>query len=93
MFPQVLAMINALVPADDRPRAFGALGAVIGLSTIVGQVVGGLLIQADLLGTSWRPVFWINVPIGVAALALAVRWVPETRAPTPATSTCPVSPR
>jgi EmrB/QacA subfamily drug resistance transporter len=80
MFPQVFTMITALVPAENRPRAFGVLGAVIGASTIVGQVLGGLLIHLDLVGTSWRPVFWINVPIGATALVLARRRVPETRA-------------
>jgi EmrB/QacA subfamily drug resistance transporter len=81
MFPQVFAIISVLVPEKRRPHAFGVLGAVIGLSTIAGQVLGGLLIQADLFGSGWRPVFWINVPIGVVALALAVRVVPESKAP------------
>jgi MFS family permease len=80
MFPQVFATIQVLLPESQRHRAFGILGAVIGLSTIVGQVVGGLLIQADLFGSSWRPVFLINVPIGLVTLVLAARLVPESRA-------------
>lgn len=81
LVPQVFALISVLAPEEQRPRAFGALGATMGLSTMVGQVLGGLLIHADVVGTSWRPVFWINVPIGVMALTLAARMVPESRAP------------
>lgn len=80
MVPQVLAVITLLVPGRDRHRAFGALGVVIGLATIGGQVIGGLLVSADLFGSSWRPVFWINVPICLVTIVLAVRHVPESRA-------------
>ncbi|MGV4926527.1 MFS transporter [Streptomyces sp. BHT-5-2] len=81
LFPQVFAMIQVLLPESRRGRAYGILGAVIGMSTIVGQVLGGLLVQSDLFGTSWRPVFWINVPIGAVALLLSARLLPESRAP------------
>ncbi|MFI0716318.1 MFS transporter [Streptomyces inhibens] len=81
MFPQVFAMIQVLIPAEKRPKAFGALGAVIGMSTITGQLLGGVLISADLFGSSWRPVFWVNVPVGLVTLLLASLFVPETRAP------------
>lgn len=81
MFPQVFAMIQVLIPAEKRPKAFGALGAVIGMSTIIGQLLGGVLIAADLFGSSWRPVFWVNVPVGLVTLVLAALFVPESRAP------------
>ncbi|MFJ4528012.1 MFS transporter [Streptomyces nigrescens] len=81
MFPQVFAVIQVLIPEAERPKAFGALGAVIGIATMSGQLVGGLLIAADLFGSSWRPVFWVNVPVGVVTLLLAGRFVPESRAP------------
>lgn len=81
MYPQIFAMIQVLLPADRRHTAFSALGAVIGTSTIIGQLVGGLLIAANIFGSSWRPVFWVNVPIGIVTLALAARLVPESRAP------------
>ncbi|MEV0371187.1 MFS transporter [Streptomyces sp. NPDC050636] len=95
MFPQVFAMIQVLIPAGQRPRAFGALGAVIGMATIAGQLLGGVLIATDFsaaggllgalvpdaVGSSWRPVFWVNLPIGLATLLLAARFVPESRAP------------
>ncbi|MEV1179275.1 MFS transporter [Nonomuraea sp. NPDC049784] len=73
MFPQVYAFLTVLVPERDRHRAFGRLGMVLGLATIAGQLVGGLLIGADVLGSGWRPVFWINVPIGLATMLLAAR--------------------
>jgi EmrB/QacA subfamily drug resistance transporter len=79
MFPQVFSMIQVLFPPAQRPRAFGALGATIGISTTVGQLVGGALIAANLFGTTWRPVFWVNVPVGLAALALAAWLVPESK--------------
>ncbi|MGW7485660.1 MFS transporter [Streptomyces sp. NPDC054786] len=81
MFPQVFAVIQVLVPAGERPKAFGALGAVIGMATMSGQLIGGVLISADLFGSSWRPVFWVNVPVGVVTLLLAGVFLPETRAP------------
>ncbi|MFB6440923.1 MFS transporter [Streptomyces sp. NPDC056411] len=81
MFPQVFAMIQVLIPAAQRPKAFGVLGAVIGMATIAGQLLGGVLISADLFGSSWRPVFWVNVPVGLVTLLLAALFVPESRAP------------
>jgi EmrB/QacA subfamily drug resistance transporter len=80
MFPQVFSLIQVLVPAAERHRAFGMLGAVIGVATTIGQLAGGLLIGADLAGSGWRPAFWVNLPIGVVALLLARRLVPESRA-------------
>ncbi|MES9506969.1 MFS transporter [Streptomyces sp. NPDC000609] len=79
MFPQVFAMIQVLLPPELRARAFGVLGAVIGTAGVAGQVLGGLLVSADLFGMSWRPVFWVNVPVGLVTLALAVFLVPESR--------------
>lgn len=81
MLPQVYAFLTVLVPERDRHRAFGVLGMVMGLAAVAGQVVGGLLIGSDVLGSGWRSVFWINVPIGLAVMALAARWLPESTAP------------
>ncbi|WP_058046804.1 MFS transporter [Streptomyces roseifaciens] len=79
MFPQVFSMIQVLVPAEGRARAFGVLGAVIGMAGVSGQLLGGFLVSADLFGSSWRPVFWVNVPVGAVTLALAAAYVPESR--------------
>ncbi|WP_210749197.1 MFS transporter [Nocardia vermiculata] len=80
LFPQVLATITVVVPPESRAKAFGALGAVIGLSGVAGQLIGGVLVQANLFDSSWRSIFWINVPVGVLAVAAAVAFVPRTRA-------------
>ncbi|MCP2341043.1 MFS transporter [Actinomadura rupiterrae] len=81
MLPQVYAFLTVLVPARDRHRAFGVLGMVMGLAAVAGQLVGGVLIGSDLFGSGWRSVFWINVPIGLATIGLAARWLPESTAP------------
>jgi EmrB/QacA subfamily drug resistance transporter len=81
MFPQVIAVIQVTFPPRERGTALGIFGATIGLATITGPLVGGLLIQGDLLGLEWRPIFLVNVPIGIAALVAAARFVPESRAP------------
>ena len=81
MFPQILSVIQVTFPPRERATAFGMFGATIGLATITGPLVGGLLIQADLFGLQWRPIFLVNVPIGVLALAAAARYLIESRAP------------
>ncbi len=78
MVPQVFAFVTVLVPAARRHSVYGAVGIVMGMATIGGQVIGGLLIGANLFDSGWRMVFWVNVPIGIALLLLALRYVPET---------------
>ncbi|MFI6644535.1 MFS transporter [Streptomyces sp. NPDC050504] len=80
MVPQVFAVITLAVPEQARHRVFGTLGIVIGLATMSGQLVGGLLIGADLFGSDWRSVFWVNVPIGIVTIVCASKYVPESRA-------------
>ncbi|MGH3758472.1 MFS transporter [Actinophytocola sp.] len=79
MVPQVFAVITLVVSQEGRHRVFGVLGVVIGMATISGQLVGGLLIGADLFGSGWRSVFWVNVPIGLVTILLSFRLVPESR--------------
>lgn len=78
MVPQVFAYVTVLVPAARRRSVYGVLGIVMGMATIGGQVIGGLLIGADLFDSGWRLVFWVNVPIGIVMFLLAVRSVPQT---------------
>ena len=80
MGPQVLATITATTAGRARERAMVAYGLTAGLAAICGQLVGGALIELDLGGLGWRWCFLVNLPIGVAALVLAPRVVPETRA-------------
>jgi EmrB/QacA subfamily drug resistance transporter len=80
MTPQVLGIIGATYAGQRRARAFAAYGMTMGIAGVLGQLAGGLLIQADIAGSGWRGIFLINVPVGVTALALAGRLVPESRA-------------
>ncbi|MFJ4038582.1 MFS transporter [Microbacterium sp. NPDC090007] len=75
--PQVSGFIQSVFPAGERGRAFGRLGLTVGAGTALGPVVAGLLISAGGEDVGWRLVFFINVPIGVAAVLLARRWVPR----------------
>ncbi|MCE7051725.1 MFS transporter [Streptomyces purpurascens] len=83
MLPQVLATIQATTTGPRRAKAMGLYGATAGLSMIAGQILGGVLVAADIAGTGWRSVFLVNVPVVLAGLVLAVRVVPETRSPRP----------
>jgi len=81
MSPQVLAIIQVTFTEKDRAKAFGAYGAVLGVSGALGQVLGGLLIRADIWGLGWRAVFLVNVPVGLIAVPTAFALLPESRAP------------
>src|SRR5882724_156992 len=83
MLPQVLSTIQATTTGQRRSKALGFYGAVGGLSSVVGQLLGGALVSADIAGTSWRPIFLVNVPVGIIGLLLARRTVPETRSANP----------
>ena len=76
MVPASLSLLLAAVPAPARPKAIGTWSALGALGAALGPVIGGALVQVD-----WRWVFWINVPVGLAAMVLAVRVVPESRDP------------
>jgi len=78
--PQALAMLSVVYTGEDRTRAFTAYGLTLGLAAVLGQLIGGLLIRADVAGLGWRACFLINLPIGIAALILTPRLVPESRA-------------
>ncbi|WIM92811.1 MFS transporter [Actinoplanes oblitus] len=82
LFPQVLSILNVTYTGRDRAPAFTAFGVTLGLAAVCGQLIGGLLIYADVLGLSWRSCFLINVPVGLAALALTRPLVPESRSDT-----------
>ena len=75
--PQIMSVIQARFSGRDRARALSAYSAVLASGFVAGQVFGGLLVNADLFGSQWRPVFLVNVPIGLAVLALAPRFIPR----------------
>ncbi|WP_432017431.1 MFS transporter [Streptomyces hydrogenans] len=84
MLPQVLATLHSSTAGARRARAIGLYGATTGLAFVTGQILGGLLVAADVAGLGWRAVFLVNVPAVLLALPLALRTVPETRAAAPA---------
>jgi MFS family permease len=79
MSPNILSILGVVYTGAARVRAISVYGMVMGLAAVSGQLLGGLLLSADPAGLGWRVVFWINLPVGLAALA-AVRLVPESRA-------------
>ncbi len=81
MAPQVLATFRAIFGRAERGKAFGIYGAMLGFASAIGLVLGGLLTGANLFGWEWRSVFYVNVPVAVAALIAGARLVPETRDP------------
>jgi MFS family permease len=77
MIPQVLSLIQRNFTGESRTRALGAYAAVLAVGAAAGQVLGGVVVSADLFGTGWRAVFLVNVPVGLALLALGRRELPR----------------
>ncbi|MCP3817618.1 MFS transporter [Streptomyces sp. A3M-1-3] len=78
--PVAMSIItNTFTEPRERARAIGVWGGVVGISMAAGPVIGGLLVDS----VGWRSIFWINLPVGLAALLLTIRYVPESRAPKP----------
>jgi EmrB/QacA subfamily drug resistance transporter len=78
--PVAMSIItNTFTDPRERAQAVGIWGAVFGISMALGPIVGGTFVSS--LG--WRPIFWVNVPVGLAAIVLTLRFVPESRAPRP----------
>jgi EmrB/QacA subfamily drug resistance transporter len=78
--PVAMSIItNTFSEPRERARAIGVWGGVVGVSMAAGPIVGGALVES----VGWRSIFWINLPVGVAALVLTARFVPESRAPRP----------
>jgi MFS family permease len=68
---------NVFTEPRERARAIGVWGGVVGISLGLGPIVGGVIVET----VGWWSIFWINIPVGLAAIALAARFVPESRAP------------
>ncbi|GAA1391006.1 MFS transporter [Kitasatospora putterlickiae] len=80
MVPQVLSIVHATFPAEERGKVFGLFGAVVGLGAVSGPLIGALLTEWDVLGLGWRPIFLINLPVGIAGLLLGRVYIGESKA-------------
>ncbi|WP_327691197.1 MULTISPECIES: MFS transporter [unclassified Streptomyces] len=81
MVPQVLSIVHATFPAHERGKVFGLFGAIVGLGAVSGPLLGALLTEWNLWGLEWRPIFLINLPVGIAGLILGSRFITESKAP------------
>ncbi|WSQ09844.1 MFS transporter [Streptomyces sp. NBC_01231] len=81
MVPQVLSIVHATFPAHERGKVFGLFGAIVGLGAVSGPLLGALLTEWNLFGLAWRPIFLINLPVGIAGLILGSRFITESKAP------------
>ena len=77
MIPQGLAMVKQSFHPDDLQKAFIPFGPIMGLAAVLGPILAGFLIDADLFGTGWRMIFLINIPVGVVGTVLAIRYLPD----------------
>ncbi|MEH0424313.1 MFS transporter [Streptomyces sp. B21-083] len=78
--PQVLALLGTLYTGAARLKVFAGYGLAMGLAAVFGQLIGGLLIEADIAGLGWRSCFLVNLPLGLLIMGLTLKVVPESRA-------------
>ena len=78
MIPPGFGMLTEVLDEHDMPKAFGLFGPIMGISAVLGPIIGALLIEGDILGTGWRMIFLVNVPLGIVCLAVGARWMPRT---------------
>lgn len=83
MAPQVLATFRVIFSGPERGRAFALYGAMAGVASALGLILGGVLTSSNVLGWSWRAVFFVNVPVALLALVAGGWLIPETRNPVP----------
>jgi EmrB/QacA subfamily drug resistance transporter len=81
MVPQVMAIIHVTFPANERGKVMGMFGGIVGSAAVAGPILGGLLVQWNLFGLHWRPIFLVNLPVGIFGLFIAFRVITESRAP------------
>jgi EmrB/QacA subfamily drug resistance transporter len=83
MVPQVMSLMQVMYKPSERGSINGLFGALGGLAATLGPIVGGLLIKANLLNLDWRPIFLINVPIGLFGLLAAIKYLPNGKSSHP----------
>ena len=77
MTPQVLAIATVTFPPEERGQSYSLFGLAAGLAAVTGPIAGALLIQADFFGLDWRPIFLVNVPVGILAVVLGWFIIPR----------------
>lgn len=77
MVPQIMSVIQMRFTGKARAQALSAYGVVLSTGAVAGLVLGGVIVNADLFGAGWRPVFLVNVPIGLVLIALVPRLLPK----------------
>ncbi len=77
LIPQGMAIMTKTFPKEMLAKAFNAFGPLLGIAAIGGPILGGFIIDADIAGLSWRPMFLVNVVLGIAGLIVAVRVLPR----------------
>ncbi|MER7728829.1 MFS transporter [Streptomyces sp. NPDC096323] len=77
LIPQGMAIMMKVFSPDMIAKAFGLFGPILGVSAVVGPVLAGLIIDADMLGLSWRPIFLLTIVLGLAALLAAIKLLPR----------------
>jgi EmrB/QacA subfamily drug resistance transporter len=83
MVPQGFGLIRELFGDGGQQKAFGVFGPVMGLAAVAGPLLGGGLVNLDVLGTGWRAIFLVNIPIGLVAIAAGRRYLPRVAPATP----------
>ncbi|MCB1454752.1 MAG: MFS transporter [Nitratireductor sp.] len=76
MTPQTLAIAQVIFPPRERGSAFALFGLSAGLAAVTGPIAGGLLVDANLFGMEWRPIFLVNIPVGILAIFAGLRYLP-----------------
>src|SRR5664279_67471 len=83
MVPQGFGLIRELFGDENQQKAFAVFGPVMGLAAVMGPLLGGGLVSLDVLGSGWRAIFLVNVPLGLAAIVAGRRLLPRTAPATP----------
>jgi len=80
MLPQTFGLLRELFPPEEMAKVWGVFGPVMGLSALLGPILSGVIIDADVLGTGWRAIFLLNLPVGLFALIAGARFLPKAAA-------------
>lgn len=83
MVPQVMSLMQVMFKPNERGAVMGIFGALAGVAASLGPVIGGILIHFNIAGLDWRPIFLINVPVGIFALFMAAKYLPDGKSPHP----------